>query len=52
VKVSSLIKNGGTEGLSSNWPVQVTENLALFRRGTYPKLKQQLQCRYPKHDWR
>jgi ATP-dependent helicase HrpB len=32
--------------------VQVTENLALFWRETYPKLKQQLQRRYPKHDWR
>jgi hypothetical protein len=29
----------------SNRPVQVTENLALFRRETYPKLKQKLQRR-------
>jgi ATP-dependent helicase HrpB len=36
----------------SNRPVQVTENLALFWRETYPKLKQQLQRRYPKHEWR
>jgi ATP-dependent helicase HrpB len=36
----------------SNRPVQVTENLALFWRETYPKLKLQLQRRYPKHDWR
>jgi len=36
----------------SNRPVQVTENLALFWRETYPKLKQQLQRKYPKHDWR
>jgi len=36
----------------SNRPVQVTENLAVFWRETYPKLKQQLQRRYPKHDWR
>jgi ATP-dependent helicase HrpB len=36
----------------SNRPTQVTENPALFRRETYPKLKQQLQRRYPKHDWR
>ena len=36
----------------SNRPVQVTENLADFWRDTYPKLKQQLQRRYPKHEWR
>lgn len=36
----------------SNRPVQVTENLTLFWRETYPKLKQQLQRRYPKHEWR
>jgi ATP-dependent helicase HrpB len=36
----------------SNRPVQVTENLAHFWRETYPKLKQQLQRRYPKHEWR
>jgi ATP-dependent helicase HrpB len=36
----------------SNRPVQVTENLALFWRDTYPKLKPQLQRRYPKHEWR
>jgi ATP-dependent helicase HrpB len=36
----------------SNRPVQVTENLSVFWRETYPKLKQQLQRRYPKHEWR
>jgi ATP-dependent helicase HrpB len=36
----------------SNRPVQVTENLASFWRDTYPKLKPQLQRRYPKHEWR
>ncbi len=36
----------------NNRPVQVTENLAVFWRETYPKLKQQLQRRYPKHVWR
>ncbi len=36
----------------SNRPVQVTENLSLFWRETYPKLKPQLQRRYPKHEWR
>jgi ATP-dependent helicase HrpB len=33
-------------------PVQVTENLATFWRETYPKLKQELQRKYPKHEWR
>jgi len=28
------------------------EKLALFWRETYPKVKQQLQRKYPKHDWR
>jgi ATP-dependent helicase HrpB len=32
--------------------VQVTDNLATFWRETYPKLKQQLQRKYPKHEWR
>jgi ATP-dependent helicase HrpB len=36
----------------SNRPVQVTENLEVFWRETYPKLKQQLRRRYPKHEWR
>jgi ATP-dependent helicase HrpB len=33
-------------------PVQVTDNLATFWRETYPKLKQELQRKYPKHEWR
>jgi ATP-dependent helicase HrpB len=36
----------------SNRPVQVTENLAVFWRETYPKLKQELKRRYPKYEWR
>jgi len=36
----------------SNRPVQITENLGVFWRETYPKLKQELQRKYPKHDWR
>jgi ATP-dependent helicase HrpB len=36
----------------SNRPLQVTDNLANFWRETYPKLKPQLQRRYPKHEWR
>ena len=33
-------------------PVQVTDNLATFWRETYPKLKQELQRKYPKHEWK
>lgn len=36
----------------SNHPVQVTENLSVFWRDTYPKLKQELRRKYPKHEWR
>jgi ATP-dependent helicase HrpB len=36
----------------SNRPVQVTENLSVFWRETYPKLKPELQRKYPKHVWR
>ncbi len=33
-------------------PVQVTQNLANFWKETYPRLKQELQRKYPKHEWR
>lgn len=33
-------------------PVQITKDLATFWRESYPKLKQELQRRYPKHVWR
>jgi ATP-dependent helicase HrpB len=33
-------------------PVQVTDNLGNFWRETYPKLKQELQRKYPKHEWK
>lgn len=33
-------------------PVQVTDDLKGFWREHYPKVKQQLQRRYPKHEWR
>jgi ATP-dependent helicase HrpB len=36
----------------NNRPVQVTENLAGFWKETYPKLKQELQRKYPRHEWR
>ncbi|MGH8046889.1 MAG: ATP-dependent helicase HrpB [Chthoniobacterales bacterium] len=33
-------------------PVQVTTDLANFWADAYPKLKQQLSRKYPKHEWR
>ena len=33
-------------------PIQVTRDLANFWRESYPKIKQELQRRYPKHEWR
>jgi ATP-dependent helicase HrpB len=33
-------------------PVQVTNSLKTFWAESYPKLKQQLQRQYPKHEWR
>jgi ATP-dependent helicase HrpB len=33
-------------------PVQVTQDLANFWREHYPKLKSELQRKYPKHEWR
>jgi len=36
----------------SHRPVQITTSLRAFWTDTYPKLKQQLQRQYPKHEWR
>jgi ATP-dependent helicase HrpB len=33
-------------------PVQVTQDLANFWREHYPKIKSEMQRRYPKHEWR
>jgi len=33
-------------------PIQVTSDLASFWREHYPKIKSELQRRYPKHEWR
>jgi ATP-dependent helicase HrpB len=33
-------------------PVQITQDLSGFWREAYPKLKQELQRKYPKHEWR
>jgi ATP-dependent helicase HrpB len=36
----------------SHRPVQVTQDLAAFWRDHYPRIKQELQRKYPKHKWR
>jgi ATP-dependent RNA helicase HrpB len=33
-------------------PIQVTQDLANFWREHYPKIKSELQRKYPKHEWR
>ncbi|MDQ3413641.1 MAG: helicase, partial [Verrucomicrobiota bacterium] len=33
-------------------PIQITEDLATFWRESYPKVKAELQRKYPKHQWR
>jgi ATP-dependent helicase HrpB len=33
-------------------PVQITRSLRTFWTDAYPKLKQELQRKYPKHEWR
>ena len=33
-------------------PIQVTQNLSTFWRESYPKIKQELQRKYPRHEWR
>jgi ATP-dependent helicase HrpB len=33
-------------------PVQITQDLASFWREQYPKVKQELQRKYPKHEWK
>jgi ATP-dependent RNA helicase HrpB len=33
-------------------PVQITQDLSTFWKESYPKLKLELQRRYPKHEWR
>jgi ATP-dependent helicase HrpB len=33
-------------------PVQITQDLASFWREHYPRVKQELQRKYPKHTWR
>ena len=33
-------------------PIQITDDLTTFWRESYPKIKQELQRKYPKHEWR
>jgi ATP-dependent helicase HrpB len=33
-------------------PIQITQNLAIFWKDNYPKIKQELQRKYPRHEWR
>ncbi|MFL6514973.1 MAG: ATP-dependent helicase HrpB [Chthoniobacterales bacterium] len=36
----------------NNRPIQVTSDLETFWREAYPKIKKELQRKYPKHEWR
>jgi ATP-dependent helicase HrpB len=36
----------------SQRPVQITQDLAGFWREHYPRVKQELQRKYPRHEWR
>lgn len=36
----------------NNRPVQITQDLSGFWREHYPRVKQELQRKYPKHQWR
>jgi len=33
-------------------PIQITDDLTTFWQESYPKIKQELQRKYPKHEWR
>jgi HrpA-like RNA helicase len=33
-------------------PIQVTDDLSGFWKNSYPKIKLELQRKYPKHEWR
>ncbi|MBV8815446.1 MAG: ATP-dependent helicase HrpB [Verrucomicrobia bacterium] len=36
----------------NNRPIQITQELTTFWREAYPKLKLELQRKYPRHEWR
>jgi ATP-dependent helicase HrpB len=33
-------------------PIQITDDLTTFWRESYPKIKAELQRKYPRHEWR
>jgi HrpA-like RNA helicase len=33
-------------------PIQITDDLTTFWQDSYPRIKQELQRKYPKHQWR
>jgi len=33
-------------------PIQITQDLSTFWKEAYPKIKQELRRKYPKHEWR
>ena len=33
-------------------PIQITSDLTTFWRDAYPKIKKELQRKYPRHEWR
>jgi ATP-dependent helicase HrpB len=36
----------------NNRPVQITSDLGTFWKDGYPRVKQELQRKYPRHEWR
>jgi ATP-dependent helicase HrpB len=36
----------------SHRPIQITQDLSTFWKEAYPKIKQELRRKYPKHEWR
>lgn len=57
IKTTPKIANGRTtlrvHILAPNMrPVQITQDLVSFWREQYPKIKKELQRKYPKHEWR
>ena len=38
--------------MGSARPIQITQDLSNFWKEAYPKVKQELQRKYPKHEWR
>jgi ATP-dependent helicase HrpB len=36
----------------SSRPVQITDDLTSFWKDAYPRVKKELQRKYPRHEWR